>query len=123
MTFLGVKMIKKMLISKIHRATVTGCDLNYSGSITIDQTLMYAAQINAWEQLQVVNLNNGERFETYAIPGEPGNGEILLNGAAARLAQPGDKLIIMSYGWLTPEEIQKLSPKIVLVDNDNHIVY
>ena len=123
MTFLGVKMIKKMLIGKIHRATVTGCDLNYSGSITIDQTLMYAAQINAWEQLQVVNLNNGERFETYAIPGEPGNGEILLNGAAARLAQPGDKLIIMSYGWLTPEEIQKLSPKIVLVDNDNHIVY
>ncbi len=123
MTFLGVKMIKKMLISKIHRATVTGCDLNYSGSITIDQTLMYAAQINAWEQLQVGNLNNGERFETYAIPGEPGNGEILLNGAAARLAQPGDKLIIMSYGWLTPEEIQKLSPKIVLVDNDNHIVY
>ena len=116
-------MIKKMLIGKIHRATVTGCDLNYSGSITIDQTLMYAAQINAWEQLQVVNLNNGERFETYAIPGKPGNGEILLNGAAARLAQPGDKLIIMSYGWLTPEEIQKLSPKIVLVDNDNHIVY
>ncbi len=115
-------MFKKMLIGKIHRATVTGSDLNYVGSITIDQQLMDSAKIDVWEQVQVVNLNNGARFETYAIAGESGKGEIQLNGAAARLAQSGDKVIIMSFGWLTPEEISTLEPKIVHVDEKNHIL-
>ena len=118
----GTLMIKKMLIGKIHRATITGSDLNYIGSITIDQKLMDAAKIDPWEQVQVVNLNNGARFETYVISGKAEKGEIQLNGAAARLAQPGDKVIIMSFGWLTPEEITNLNPLIVHVDDNNQVV-
>jgi len=122
LTTSGVYMIKKMLVGKIHRAVITGCDLNYPGSITIDKILMDAAQIHAWEQVQVVNLNNGVRFETYAISGEAEKGEILLNGAASRLAIPGDKVIIMSFGWLTQEEILNLNPRIIHVDDNNKIV-
>ncbi len=119
-------MIKRMLIevlkSKIHRATVTEANLNYVGSITIDEELMEAAGILENEKVQVVNINNGERFETYVIKGERGSGTICLNGAAARLVQVGDKVIIMAYCLLTMEEYKTHMPKIVFVDDNNKIV-
>ncbi|NMC52349.1 MAG: aspartate 1-decarboxylase [Chloroflexi bacterium] len=114
-------MMRNLLLSKIHRATVTGSDLNYIGSITIDQDLMNAAGMLAWEKVQVVDLNNGARLETYVIPGEAGKGDIQLNGAAARLVSKGDIVIIMSYGWLTGDETQAHTPKVVLVDAQNQI--
>lgn len=114
-------MMRNLLLSKIHRATVTGSDLNYIGSITIDQSLMSAAGMLAWEKVQVVDLNNGARLETYAIPGEAGKGDIQLNGAAARLVSKGDIVIIMTYSWLTADEVQSHSPKVVLVDSQNQI--
>ena len=114
-------MFKTMLGGKIHRATVTQADLNYVGSITIDQDLLDAAGICANEKVQVVNNNNGARLETYAISGERGSGIVCLNGAAARLVQAGDIVIIMSYVLLSEPEIAAHEPKVVLVDGNNKI--
>lgn len=110
-----------MMKSKIHRATVTAANLNYVGSITIDSELLEAADILPQEKVQVVNNNNGARFETYVIAGERGSGIICVNGAAARLVQPGDIVIIISYGLFTDEEARKLQPKVILVDENNKI--
>lgn len=115
-------MFRTMCKSKIHRATVTDANLHYMGSITIDRQLMEKADILPYEQVQVVNVNNGARFETYVIEGEPGSGVICLNGAAARLAAPGDKVIIISYGLMTDEEARKLQPRIVMVDEENRLI-
>lgn len=112
-------MQRVMCKSKIHRATVTGADLNYEGSITIDALLMEAADILEYERVQVVNINNGARFETYAIRGEPGSGAIVLNGAAARLAHPGDKVIIISYASYEASELEGFEPRLVFVDAEN----
>jgi aspartate 1-decarboxylase len=114
-------MYRTMCKSKIHRATVTGADLNYVGSITIDPVLMEAADLLEYEQVAVVNVNNGARFETYVIPGEPGQGEICLNGAAARLAHPGDKVIIISYAQYNEQEMEKYRPVFIFVDEHNRI--
>ncbi|MFZ5595690.1 MAG: aspartate 1-decarboxylase [Bacillota bacterium] len=114
-------MFVTMFKSKIHRATVTEADLNYMGSITIDRELMKAADIFPNEKVQIVNNCNGARFETYVIPGEPGSGVICLNGAAARLVQPGDTVIIISYAVMTREEAASHSPTVVMVDEKNRI--
>lgn len=105
--------------SKIHRVKVTGADLNYIGSITIDQDLMDAANLYDGEKIQVVNNTNGERLETYAIPGPRGSGEITLNGAAARKVSPGDILILMAYAIMTPEEAKDFSPSLIFPNDDN----
>jgi len=112
-------MWRSMLKSKIHRATVTEANLNYVGSITIDEDLLDAADILAHEQVCVVNINNGARFETYTIAGPKGSGVICLNGAAARLAEPGDKVIIISYAWLEEEKCHTYQPALVFVDENN----
>ena len=114
-------MFRTLSGSKIHRAIVTQADLNYVGSITIDQDLLDAAGILVNEKVQVVNNNNGERFETYAISGERGSGVICLNGAAARLVQAGDVVIIMSYVTLSEPEISSHEPTVVLLDENNKI--
>ncbi|HEX2206230.1 MAG TPA: aspartate 1-decarboxylase [Longimicrobium sp.] len=114
-------MLRTMCKSKIHRATVTGADLNYIGSITIDPVLMEAADLLEFEQVSVVNVNNGARFETYVIPGERGGGEICLNGAAARLAHPGDKVIVISYGQYDEAEMERYRPQFIFVDEQNRI--
>lgn len=114
-------MFRTMLGGKIHRATVTEADLNYVGSITIDQDLLDAAGIFVNEKVAIVNNNNGERLETYTIPGERGSGVVCLNGAAARLVQKGDIVIIMSYVMLSEPEIAAHEPKVVLVDENNKI--
>ena len=114
-------MFRTMLGGKIHRATVTAADLNYVGSITVDQDLLDAAGILVNEKVAIVNNNNGERFETYTIPGERGSGVVCLNGAAARLVQKGDIVIIMSYVMLSEPEIAAHEPKVVLVDEHNKI--
>ena len=114
-------MLRTMCKSKIHRATVTGADLNYIGSITIDPELMDAADLLEFEQVHVVDVNNGARFETYVIPGERGAGEICLNGAAARLVQPGDKVIIISYGQYDAKEMEEYRPQFIFVDEHNRI--
>ena len=114
-------MFRTMLGGKIHRATVTEADLNYVGSITVDQDLLDAAGILVNEKVAIVNNNNGERFETYTIPGERGSGVVCLNGAAARLVQKGDIVIIMSYVMLSEPEIAAHEPKVVLVDEHNKI--
>ena len=106
-------MLVNMLKGKIHRATVTQAELNYVGSITVDEELLEASGIHEYELVQVVNINNGSRFETYTIAGEKGSGVICLNGAAARQAQTGDKIIIMAYAMMTEEEIKKYPPNIV----------
>ncbi len=105
--------------SKLHRATVTEANLNYVGSITIDEDLMELADIWANEKVQIVNNNNGARLETYVIPGERGSGVICLNGAAARLVQPGDKVIIIAYAMMTNEEARVHKPKVVIMNDDN----
>lgn len=110
-----------MLKSKIHRVTVTESELNYVGSITIDKKLMEAANIYQYEKVQIVDIDNGSRFETYVIEGEYGSGCICLNGAAARCVHVGDKIIIMSYATMSTEEIALHKPKVVFVDNDNRI--
>jgi aspartate 1-decarboxylase len=112
--------MRTMLKGKIHRAHVTDANINYEGSITIDRKLMEAADILPYEQVDVVNVNNGARFTTYAIVGE--QGEICINGAAARLAAKGDIVIILSYSQLTEEEAHHHSPKLVYVDANNAIV-
>jgi len=106
---------------KIHRATVTQANLNYIGSITIDQDLLEAADIYPYEKVQVVNISNGSRLETYTIAGARGSGVICLNGAAARLNAEGDIVIIISYGSYDEHEIRSLEPRIVFVDEQNHI--
>jgi len=114
-------MIRQMLSAKIHRAKVTGADVNYIGSITIDPVLMQAASILEWERVQVVDVTNGARLETYAIPGAPGSGEVQLNGAAAHLIHTGDIVIIMTYAYLSQEEAAVHEPIIVFVDESNRI--
>lgn len=106
----------EMMKSKIHRVTVTEANLNYIGSITIDSDLMAAADILEGQRVFIVNNNNGERFDTYVIAGKPGSGVICLNGAAARKAQPGDVIIIMTYALMTPEEARDHKPKVVFPD-------
>ncbi len=114
-------MQRTMCKGKIHRATVTQANLNYIGSITIDQDLLDASDIYPYEKVQVVNVNNGTRLETYTIAGARGSGVICLNGAAARMTAEGDIVIIMSYGQFNEQEIRSLEPHIVFVDADNHI--
>ncbi|TVQ90477.1 MAG: aspartate 1-decarboxylase [Bacteroidetes bacterium] len=114
-------MFIKVLKSKIHRAIVTQADLNYIGSITIDEDLMDAVDIIENEKVHVVNINNGERLETYAIKGPKGSGVICMNGPAARKAQRGDVVIIISYGILDKEEAKTFKPKIIFPDDNNKI--
>jgi aspartate 1-decarboxylase len=114
-------MTVTMLKGKIHRAVVTQAELNYVGSITIDPILMEAAGIYEYEMVQVVDIENGNRLETYTISGKPGSGVICLNGAAARLVQPHDHVIIMAYCQMTPDEVKKHTPKVVFVDEENKI--
>jgi len=115
-------MTRTMLKSKIHRATVTDCDLHYVGSITVDPELLAAADILEHEQVHVVDVDNGARFETYAIAGVPGSGEVRVNGAAARLVHRGDTAIVISYAQYAPEELERHEPRVVHVDRANRIV-
>lgn len=114
-------MYRTMMKSKLHRATVTEANLNYVGSITIDEDLMDAIDVYENEKVQIVDNNNGARFETYVISGPRGSGVICLNGAAARLVQPGDKVIIISYGLMTSEEAKRHKPIVAIVGDDNKI--
>ena len=110
-----------MLKGKIHRATVRQAELDYVGSITVDPELLEAAGILEYEKVVIVDINNGSRFETYTIAGEPGSGMICLNGAAARCVSQGDKIIIMCYAEMTPKEAEEHKPKVVFVDDNNKI--
>lgn len=110
------------LKSKLHCATVTEANLNYMGSITIDEALLTATGIRPNEKVQIVNNNNGNRFETYVIKGAINSGVICLNGAAARMVQPGDKVIIIAYAMMTEDEADRFVPKVVMLDGDNKIV-
>ncbi|AMA73539.1 MULTISPECIES: aspartate 1-decarboxylase [Aneurinibacillus] len=114
-------MFRTMMKSKIHRATVTEANLNYVGSVTIDRDIMDAVDILPNEKVQIVNNNNGARLETYVIEGERGSGVICLNGAAARLVQPGDIVIIISYAMMTNEEAKTYKPKVAIMDENNRI--
>ena len=114
-------MLRQMLLGKIHRAVVTGADVNYVGSITVDPVLLDAAGILPYERVQVVDVENGARLETYTIPGTPGKGEIQLNGAAARLVAVGDHVIIMAYAMMSDEEAAAHRPKVVLVGEGNTV--
>ncbi len=114
-------MLLNMLKGKIHRATVVQAELNYIGSITVDETLMAAAGIREYEQVQIVDIDNGSRFETYVISGEAGSGMICLNGAAARMVSVGDKIIIMCYAGMTDTEADENPPRVVFVDEENRI--
>lgn len=115
-------MLVNMLKGKIHRATVVQAELDYVGSITVDEELLNASGIYEYEKVQVVDVNNGNRFETYTIAGERGSGLICLNGAAARKVQTGDKIIIMAYAMMDEDEVQTYSPKVVFVDDHNKIL-
>ncbi|MEL6459823.1 MAG: aspartate 1-decarboxylase [Cyanobacteria bacterium J06621_15] len=115
-------MHRTLLFAKIHNCTLTEVNPNYVGSITIDQMLLEKAGILPYEQVQVVNVTNGERFVTYTIPARANSGAIELNGAAARLGIKGDRLIIMSYGQFTKEEIESFSPTVVIVDDKNKLL-
>jgi len=119
--FKKAKMLRTLLRSKIHRARVTQADLNYEGSITIDQDLLDAAQMVPFEKVDVLNVSNGNRLTTYVIPGVAGSGKICINGAAARLVKVDDVVIIVCYGEFTEEEVSQHSAQIVLVDEDNKI--
>ncbi len=114
-------MTVTVLKSKIHRAVVKQAELDYIGSITIDETLMEAAGLLEYEKVQIVDIDNGQRFETYVIAGERESGMICLNGAAARLVQVGDKIIIMAYADMTPEEVRQHRPNVLFVDEENQI--
>ncbi len=114
-------MYLQMLKGKIHRATVVQAELDYVGSITIDEELLEAAGILEYEKVQIVDINNGQRFETYTIAGQRGSGMICLNGAAARCVQKGDKIIIMCYALMSGEEIKENPPKVVFVDDNNKV--
>lgn len=115
-------MFVTVLKSKIHRASVTEANLNYVGSITIDENLMEAANIIANEKVAIVNINTGARFETYVITGERGSGDICINGGAARLVQPGDLVIIMAYAMMDFEEAKNFKPKVIFPDAKNHLL-
>ena len=114
-------MRRRMMKSKIHRATVTDANLHYVGSITVDRDLMDAADLLEYEQVAVVDVDNGARLETYVIEGQRGSGTLQLNGAAARLGMPGDHLIVISYAEYEESELANFAPKIVFVDADNRI--
>ncbi|MCE7933431.1 MAG: aspartate 1-decarboxylase [Chlorobi bacterium CHB2] len=115
-------MTRFMFKSKIHRAVITQAELYYQGSLTIDEELMEAADLLPYEKVSVVNVNNGERFETYVITGERGSGVICLNGAAARRGTVGDEVIIISYASMSNEEAKTFKPTIIMVDKRNHII-
>ena len=115
-------MMRWMCKSKIHRATVTEANLDYEGSVTVDENLLKAADIVPYEMVQIFNLNNGERFETYAIPGPKGSGIVCLNGAAARLGVVKDKVIIVSAAMIDESDVPSFSPKVVFVDDKNKVV-
>ena len=115
-------MFVKILKSKLHRATVTQTQLHYPGSIEIDQALLDAAGILPYESVLVADLNNGNRFETYVVPGKAGSGRIVVLGAAAKLADQGDIVIIMAFAYCTPQEAAEFEPKVVVVDGANKIV-
>ena len=112
----------EMLYSKIHRATVTDANLNYVGSITIDEELMQEANLFVGQKVDIVNINNGERFSTYVIKGKRGNRDICLNGAAARKVHPGDKIIIIAYANMSIEEAKTFKPAVLIVDDNNDII-
>ncbi len=114
-------MYRLMLRSKIHRATVTDANLEYEGSLTVDPDLLAAAGILPYEQVSVSNLNNGERFETYVIPGKPGAGEMVLNGPTARKGVKGDKVIVFCYEYFNEDELKTFKPKLVMVDEKNRV--
>ena len=115
-------MLREFLNSKIHRATVTDANLNYVGSITIDEEFLELAKIKEWEKVEILNINNGERFQTYALKGKRGGKDFCLNGAAARKAQKGDKIIIVTYALLNSDEIETHKPTIVQVGENNEIL-
>jgi len=114
-------MLLEFLYSKIHRATVTDANLDYVGSITIDETLLKGANIKEWQKVEILDVNNGERFQTYVIKGEANSGCVCLNGAAARKVQKGDKIIIVTYAQMEESEIKNHKPTIVIVDDNNKI--
>lgn len=111
-----------LLKAKIHRATVTQADLDYVGSITIDSNLLQESGIREYEKVEIADIDNGNRLETYAIAGEAGSGVICLNGAAAKLVNPGDKVIIMAYAQMTPDEAEENKPTVLFVDANNNII-
>jgi aspartate 1-decarboxylase len=115
-------MLIKVLKSKLHRAKVTETKLHYPGSIAVDESLMQAAGMLPYEAVVVADLNNGNRLETYVVPGEPGSGRIVILGAAARLVKPKDTVIIFSFAFCTPEEAAQITPKVVVLDENNRIV-
>jgi len=115
-------MQRHLMKSKIHRATITSADLHYEGSLTVDQDLLDAADLLNYEEIQVVNVNNGARFTTYVIPGPRGSGVVQLNGAAARLGLPGDVVILIAYGVIEDAEAEEFVPRVVFVDEQNRIV-
>jgi len=115
-------MIRKLLASKIHRAVVTDAQVDYEGSLSIDEELMEACGLHPYEKILVGNIHNGARFETYAIVAPRGSREIVLNGAAAHRGAVGDRLVIMSFGLLSPEEIRGHVPKVIVLDEHNEIV-
>lgn len=112
----------EMFYSKIHRATVTDANLNYVGSITIDEELLEAAKMRVGQKVEILNINNGERFSTYIILGQRGKRDMCLNGAAARKVQPGDKIIVVAYASYNEKELETYKPNVVLVDDNNDIV-
>ena len=116
-----MNMFVTMMKSKIHRATITESDLNYVGSITIDENIMKAVNILENEKVQIVNNHNGARFETYVIKGEAGSGQICVNGAAARLVQPGDTIIIIAYAMMEAEEAKEFKPQVAIMNAENQI--
>ena len=115
-------MLLEFLYAKIHRATVTDANLDYVGSITIDETLLKASNIKVGQKVDILDVNNGERFQTYVIKGKADSGCICLNGAAARKVQKGDKVIIVSYAYFNPNEVEGFEPTVVIVDDNNKIV-
>jgi aspartate 1-decarboxylase len=115
-------MLRNMMHGKIHRATITDANIEYVGSITLDPDLIESAGILAYEQVQVVDVSNGARFETYVIEGDRGSGQVVVNGAAARLVAKGDKVIVIAYAQMSDEEARKLVPRVVLVDEENRLL-
>lgn len=115
-------MTRMMLKSKIHRAKITEANLDYEGSFTIDLDIMEMVDILPYEKVSLVNINNGERLDTYAIPGKRGSKDFCLNGAAARKGLPGDRVIVLSYSPMRPEEIEVYKPKIVVLDENNNVI-
>jgi aspartate 1-decarboxylase len=114
-------MLIRMCMAKIHRATVTEADLNYVGSITVDEALLEASGIRAFQYVNITNLSNGVFWQTYAVAGPRGSGEVCLNGPPARHFQPGDKIIVLAEAWIDPTEMQELDPVVVFVDDQNRI--